>query len=186
MYADGEPVGWCQFGPIGELPIPHKAEPSHDNGEGRVWRITCFCTMKDYRRQGIAELALRAALDAIRRKGGGSVVAQPVAELPHDQQLDDLIREHGGVSAEVLRHAKKQFGATDVVAYDRRAWSVGGIFLHGLGPVWASVRRGATASHTGSVEMFERARFKATEVIEPTSRKLPLSRLVMQRTVRRS
>jgi ribosomal protein S18 acetylase RimI-like enzyme len=186
VYAEGEPVGWCQFGPINELPIPRKAKPLPDDVAQNAWRITCFCTMKDYREQGVAELALRAALDSIRKRGGGLVTAHPVVGLPHDQRLDELIREYGGVSTKVLRHAKKRFGATDVVAYDRRAWSVGGVFVHGLGPVWASVRRGASASHTGSMGMFERERFRATGVIEPTSRKLPLSRVVMQRTVRGS
>lgn len=186
VYAGSEPVGWCQFGPKGELPIPRTAKPLPDNVQNNVWRITCFCTMKNYREQGVAELALRAALDAIRKRGGGIVTAHAVVGLQHDQVLDDLIREHGGVSAEVLRHAKKRFGATDVIAYDRRAWSVGGVLVHGLGPVWATVRRGASASHTGSMGMFERARFRATGVIEPTSRKLPLSRLVMERTVRGS
>jgi hypothetical protein len=40
--------------------------------------------------------------------------------------------------------------------------------------------------HPGTVAMFERQGFKASEVVQQTSRKLPMSRLVMERTVRRA
>jgi GNAT superfamily N-acetyltransferase len=35
---------------------------------------------KRYRRRGVASIALRAALEAIRKKGGGLVEAYPVAQ----------------------------------------------------------------------------------------------------------
>lgn len=28
VYADGEPVGWCQYGPVDELPVPGLVPPS--------------------------------------------------------------------------------------------------------------------------------------------------------------
>lgn len=28
VYADGEPVGWCQYGPVDELPVPGHVPPS--------------------------------------------------------------------------------------------------------------------------------------------------------------
>lgn len=37
----------------------------------RLWRITCFVVDRKVRRRGIARAALRAALAAIRKKGGG-------------------------------------------------------------------------------------------------------------------
>jgi len=48
-----------------------------------LWRVTCFVVDPRYRRQGVAGLALRAALDAIRRQGGGIVEAYPVACWTH-------------------------------------------------------------------------------------------------------
>lgn len=79
VYADAEPVGWCQFGPADELPA------RRDQGQppANVWRITCFVVMRRQRRRGIAGIALRAALEAIRRRGGGIVEATPVAAWTH-------------------------------------------------------------------------------------------------------
>src|SRR5262249_8174174 len=60
---DGEPVGWCQYGPREELPrIDHNRnyqKLSQGDGEGSIWRITCFVVDKNYRRQGVASAALR-------------------------------------------------------------------------------------------------------------------------------
>ncbi|MGB9463953.1 MAG: GNAT family N-acetyltransferase [Candidatus Acidiferrum sp.] len=82
VYANGEPVGWCQYGPKDELPRidnsrkyrAHAPEPSAD----KLWRITCFVVLKKYRKQGVASAALKAALESIRKKGGGLVEAYPI------------------------------------------------------------------------------------------------------------
>lgn len=74
VYSGGEPVGWCQYGPRSELPV--STDP---DSAGTGWRVTCFVVDRRYRRRGIAGLALRAALDSIRRRGGGVVEAQPIA-----------------------------------------------------------------------------------------------------------
>jgi ribosomal protein S18 acetylase RimI-like enzyme len=44
----------------------------------RLWRITCFVVDKRYRRRGVASSALKAALNAIKRNGGGLVEAYPI------------------------------------------------------------------------------------------------------------
>lgn len=44
----------------------------------RLWRITCFVVDKKYRKRGVASAALKAALEAIRNKGGGLVEAYPI------------------------------------------------------------------------------------------------------------
>ena len=82
VYARHEPVGWCQYGPIEELPridnnpIYRKVAP--EDGARRLWRITCFVVDRRYRRRGVASAALKAALQAIRTKGGGLVEAYPI------------------------------------------------------------------------------------------------------------
>jgi GNAT superfamily N-acetyltransferase len=84
VYAKGEPVGWCQYGPREELPRLdnsrnyRKAMP--EGGTDRLWRITCFVVDRKYRRRGVASAALKAALEAIRDKGGGLVEAYPVSK----------------------------------------------------------------------------------------------------------
>jgi ribosomal protein S18 acetylase RimI-like enzyme len=75
VYSNGEPVGWCQFGPKAELPFVQGAP---DTSEG-TWRITCFVTHKRFRRQGVARVALRAAIAAIRKRGGRLIEGHPLA-----------------------------------------------------------------------------------------------------------
>jgi ribosomal protein S18 acetylase RimI-like enzyme len=83
VYADGEPVGWCQFGNREELPRIDGNRAYRgvalEEIKQRLWRITCFVVHKQYRRRGIASLALAAALKAIAKNGGGVVEGYPLA-----------------------------------------------------------------------------------------------------------
>ncbi len=86
VYADGEPVGWCQYGPKDELPRIDNVRKyrglAREEGVQRLWRITCFVVHKKHRRRGAASAALKAALEAIRKRGGGLVEAYPIALRP--------------------------------------------------------------------------------------------------------
>lgn len=183
VYSEAEPVGWCQFGPTDELPLPRDQRRALLGGGGagrdrgvddRVWRITCFCTLKQFARRGVAGVALPAALKAIRRRGGGLVEASPVAlVLESDPRLvalrqwrrgrARLIKAHGRFSAQVERHlssppepVKVQVaGIGEVVGSD---WSYGSM-------------------HAGSVAMFEREGFVGVASIGTGPR------VIMQRTV---
>ena len=82
VYAGGEPVGWCQYGPREELP---RIDNSHkyrklapEPGAEKLWRITCFSVLKNYRKRGVASAALKAALEAIKKKGCGLVEGYPI------------------------------------------------------------------------------------------------------------
>ncbi|WP_246636963.1 GNAT family N-acetyltransferase [Actinoplanes hulinensis] len=71
-------VGWCQFGPTGELPrIKHRRAYEVGLSVLPDWRITCFYVHKKYRRRGVAEAALAGALEEIARLGGGTVESYP-------------------------------------------------------------------------------------------------------------
>ena len=80
VYDGEEPIGWCQFGPAEELPLP-----GAERLDRRVpvldadveWRITCFVTAVRRRRRGVAGVAVQAALASIARRGGGLVEANP-------------------------------------------------------------------------------------------------------------
>jgi len=82
VYAQGQPVGWCQFGQSQELPRIENnrkyLKAIRECGRTPLWRITCFVVHHRYRRCGVARTALKAALAAIRRSGGGLVEAYPV------------------------------------------------------------------------------------------------------------
>jgi GNAT superfamily N-acetyltransferase len=83
VYAEGTPVGWCQYGPKDELPVLDRprgrfAKPAVDHLPEEDWRITCFVVAKKHRRQGVATTALKAAIAAIRSQGGGIIEAYPL------------------------------------------------------------------------------------------------------------
>jgi len=79
LVFDGDvAVAWCQYGTPAELPgINHRKE--YEAGLQRLpdYRITCFFVDRKYRRRGVAEVALRGALDLIAQAGGGVVEAYP-------------------------------------------------------------------------------------------------------------
>lgn len=82
VYDNETPVGWCQYGTKEELPRIdagrgyRKVEPPA--GFEKLWRITCFFVDRDHRGKGVSKLALSAALESIKKQGGGIVEAYPV------------------------------------------------------------------------------------------------------------
>ncbi len=82
VYANGAPVGWCQYGSQEELPridnTPGYRKPAPAGEVKQLWRITCFVVDKRHRKRGVAGIALQAALAAIKKKGGGLVEAYPI------------------------------------------------------------------------------------------------------------
>jgi GNAT superfamily N-acetyltransferase len=82
VYANEEPIGWCQYGAAEELPRmdnnPQYRKLARERLVKSKWRITCFVVRRIYRRRGVASVALQAALAAIRNRGGGLVEAYPL------------------------------------------------------------------------------------------------------------
>jgi hypothetical protein len=174
VYAGGEPVGWCQFGPANELPLVARGEyldaraagPRRrlfDQGEKRLWRITCFCTCPDHAQQGVTGVALRAALRSIGKRGGGVVEARPIVLAKGDPATDErlarvvewyrtfdrLIKTHGRFSDEMEEHLRNRVQVTE--------------FVDGLGEVDATYNgRGA---NVGTVSVFHREGFEVVSVV---------------------
>jgi GNAT superfamily N-acetyltransferase len=83
VYSGNTPVGWCQYGVRDELPRidagrGYKKIGPPENAKEKLWRITCFFVDRNYRGQGVAKFALKAALKSIKKQGGGIVEAYPV------------------------------------------------------------------------------------------------------------
>ena len=101
VYTNGEPVGWCQYGSREELPrIDNKRNYrslSFEDGAKNLWRIPCFVVDKKHRRRGVATAALKAALEAIRKRGGGVVEAYP--SIPWDELCRARVRRCGHAPA---------------------------------------------------------------------------------------
>lgn len=80
LVFDGEAaVAWCQYGSPAELPrIYHLKEYEATRTEELPdYRVTCFFVDRDYRRKGLAGVALRGVLDLVAQAGGGVVEGYP-------------------------------------------------------------------------------------------------------------
>lgn len=159
VYADEVvPVGWCKYGPVDELPIAGLASPGRKITGSAVdptsqWRIPCFVTHKEHRRQGVAHIALEAALASIRTKGGGWVEATPLASthtLP--QHYHQLVKAHGKDCAEAKRY------------FDE--WP--SVVVRGVGRVPAERGGFGSRAWVGTVSMFERHGFEAVKIVGGT------------------
>jgi len=78
VYDNGEPVGWCQFGPREELPRIDRIRNYKPSSQEAFWRITCFFVDKDHRGRGVVKEVLRSALEAMRAHGVRLVEAYPI------------------------------------------------------------------------------------------------------------
>jgi len=80
-YLDGEPVGWCQFGPANIFEHTNRKRTylafDKANDLKPDWRITCVFVDKAFRGQGLAKKVLAEAVCAIKDLGGGVTEAFP-------------------------------------------------------------------------------------------------------------
>ena len=75
-------VAWCEYGSPEELPsIYHLKEYNAGLDKAPDYRLTCFFVDRNYRRKGVAAVALRGALDLIAKAGGGVVEARDAQSL---------------------------------------------------------------------------------------------------------
>ena len=148
VYAGKEPVGWCQYGRADEMPV----EPTRKTPPERLardpsseWRITCLTTRRDYRRQGVATIALAAAVEAIRKSGGGWIESTPVAYPSDHRQWRKVRRTHGPRSDQMKAFLEDW--------PERRIPRVGTV----------KAAAGGFGDHRGTMSMFERLGFKPTK-----------------------
>jgi ribosomal protein S18 acetylase RimI-like enzyme len=163
VYVGNEPAGWCQFGPGEELTSIDRRKTSALDEATRLWRITCFVTDKKHRRRGVAGFALRAALESIRKQGGGLVEGYPVAHWHIDREFGKLTKKYGRHAPEVCRHLEMRTKPE-------------GVFVRGVGPLAAAHGGFGNVSTQGTVSMFEKAGFRPVAVVSRTH-------VLMQRTI---
>lgn len=78
VFDGADCVGWCQFGSPQELPRIHNERAYlATNPTFPDWRITCFFSGKGYRGRGVASVALKGAVEQIKKLGGGRIEGYP-------------------------------------------------------------------------------------------------------------
>jgi ribosomal protein S18 acetylase RimI-like enzyme/uncharacterized protein YndB with AHSA1/START domain len=76
-YADGKPVGWCNYGETTRLSgVMNKLGLSAEDHEG-VGSVACFVIAAPYRGHGVASRLLDAAVERLRQRGVRAVEAYP-------------------------------------------------------------------------------------------------------------
>jgi GNAT superfamily N-acetyltransferase len=88
-YADGEAVGWVNFGPRTDFPKLDRAPSLACSDAEKVWSIPCFFVHREYRGQGVSEALLDHALRAMKQRDVKTAEGYPVSpkkagdEIPH-------------------------------------------------------------------------------------------------------
>ena len=75
---DGEPVGWCSFGPRSDFPKLERSRVFHRaDAADETWAIVCFFIKAGWRGKGIATSLLRAATKEALRLGAREIEGLP-------------------------------------------------------------------------------------------------------------
>ena len=80
-YADDHPIGWCSVGPRESYPALERSRVLKRIDDQPVWSIVCFFVARSFRRQGLLEPLLNAAIAYARAHGATIVEGYPVE--PH-------------------------------------------------------------------------------------------------------
>ncbi len=106
-YAGGKAVAWCAVAPRDQLPRLKRSRILKPVDETPVWSIVCFFVKKGYRRKGITQQLLRAAVEYVKQQGGKVVEGYPVE--PRKERMPDVFAYTG------LASAFKKAGFTEVL-----------------------------------------------------------------------
>jgi GNAT superfamily N-acetyltransferase len=165
VYDRGAPVGWCQYVAKDDLRFADVA------GSGAAWFVTCFVIDPRSRGLGVTGVALRAALEAIGRRGGGIVEGHATAMVPGPAPKAE--RKGAYIDGDLLfsgGSAKVRFGFE----------------VEGVGSVTALYRTKRSmhsAPLGGTMDLYRREGFDAVGVVPRRSSAQVADRIVMRRTV---
>jgi GNAT superfamily N-acetyltransferase len=77
-YKDGEPVAWCRVVERRSLPgLANSRFFKTDLDIDGVWSLPCFVVRAPYRRRGLTEVLIKAAIEHVRYLGGSILEAYP-------------------------------------------------------------------------------------------------------------
>ena len=77
-YVDGEPAGWCSFGPRSELPRLARSRTIPRLDDVPVWSVFCLVVRAGYRGKGLASQLVDAVVALAASRGVPALEAYPV------------------------------------------------------------------------------------------------------------
>jgi GNAT superfamily N-acetyltransferase len=96
-FAEDEPVGWCSFGPRDDFPTLESVQAYKRNDTSDVWSIICFFVHRKWRGKGLSRGLLRAAVEAMRKRGVKVVEAYPVTTTKDGRRLGSSLAWTGPI-----------------------------------------------------------------------------------------
>ncbi len=96
-FLDGEPIGWCAFGPRHAYPVLGRSRILKPVDGRPVWSVTCLFVARPHRRRGVTVELLRAAAEHAARRGASILEGYPVE--PRSGRLPDAFAWTGLPSA---------------------------------------------------------------------------------------
>lgn len=91
-YHEGRVVGWCSIAPREEYPALERSRTLKRVDDKPVWAIVCFFVSNSYRRRGLMEALIRAAIAYAAANGAEIVEAYPLRSvitkmLPYERYM---------------------------------------------------------------------------------------------------
>lgn len=84
-YIEGHPVGWCAVAPREEYGRISRSPTLGPIDDKPAWSVVCFYVDRKYRRKGVSQVLLQAAVDHAAKHGARLVEGYPVD--PRDGRL---------------------------------------------------------------------------------------------------
>jgi GNAT superfamily N-acetyltransferase len=96
-YAEGEPIGWCSFGPREVFPTLEHSRLLKRVDNKKVWSVVCFFIAKQFRHRGVTLELLESIIEHVRRQGCKIVEGYPTE--PKTGKTPDVFAYTGLASA---------------------------------------------------------------------------------------
>jgi GNAT superfamily N-acetyltransferase len=110
-YSGRTPIGWCAVARRQVYLQLERSRVLRPVDDAAVWSISCLFVLKPYRRQGLSQRLLKAAVEFAAKRGATIVEGYPTE--PYDPRMPDSFLWTGTVSAfrragfvEVVRRSK--------------------------------------------------------------------------------
>lgn len=104
-FADGEPVGWCTFGPRESFPRLERVRALAGAWDEGAWSVVCFYIAPRWRGRGVAARLLKAATERAFELGARELQGYPV--IPRNECMPNSFA-YTGVPALFEKQGFKQ------------------------------------------------------------------------------